>query len=169
MRTHNAVGIHPDRRIIVSVQRLETSYERAMKWSIRVRPIFLVALLLLVLALLLIGKWAQIPPRSRTVSCIGFNMRRILEYAYAHNQLPANLSVLPAKAGYMNTYEDAWGRTLEYQVDSEGNVTLRSLGADGQPGGEADARDIEGIFRTKDSQGRWAPAEPQWIKEPLLR
>ena len=139
-----------------------------MKWSLRVRPLFLIVLLLLILALLGIGRWAQIPPRSRTASCIRFNMRRILEYAYDHNQLPAILSVLPEKSGFSNRIMDAWGRPLEYYVDASGTVTLRSLGADGQPGGEAEDRDIEGIFHTKDDRGRWAPIEDKWIKEPKL-
>src|SRR5688572_4840507 len=114
----------------------------------------------------MLGKWASIPPASLTVGAISFNMRRILEFADAHNRLPLKLEELPDKKGYANRLTDGWGQLLNFHVDTAGNVTLRSLGADGKVGGDGDDRDITGVFRTQDDQGRWAPVEQRWTVDP---
>jgi hypothetical protein len=129
-------------------------------------PVILIVFILVIVAALIVGKWSSIPPASLTTGAISFNMRRILEFAHAHNRLPLKLEELPEKKGYTNRTIDGWNQPLDFQVDTAGNVTLRSLGADGKVGGEGDDRDIAGVFRTKDDQGRWSPIDRRWIVDP---
>lgn len=38
---------------------------------------------------------------------------------------------------------DAWGRDFQYELPDSGRFVIRSLGADGQPGGDGDNADID--------------------------
>ena len=70
--------------------------------------------------------------------------------------------------GYDTATEDAWGRPLDYTFDSSGVVTLRSLGADREPGGEeGDARDMTGVFISRDENGNWNGELDSWKHDPL--
>ncbi len=98
-----------------------------------------------------------IPPRDLTAARMFITKRRILLYAQAHNSLPPNLAALPPMASnYDSTIADAWGRPFDYGVDSAGNVTLQSLGADKRPGGMGDNTDMIGVFPAHDEKGGWA-------------
>lgn len=107
-----------------------------------------------------------IPPRGLTVTRMWVTKRRIMEYGYLHNRLPASLAELPEKTGYDNGTTDAWGRPLDYSTDDSGAVTLRSLGADKLPGGEGDSRDLTGVFMSHDAQNRWQEAHADWKQDP---
>jgi hypothetical protein len=108
-----------------------------------------------------------IPPRDLTAARMFITKRRILQYAQLHGSLPPNLSVLPPMpSNYDASTSDAWGRPMDYSVDSAGNVTLRSLGADKAPGGTADNADMIAIFVTHDWHGAWADPAIPWAKDP---
>jgi hypothetical protein len=95
---------------------------------------------------------------------------RIFQYAHQHNHLPASLSELPPAPGYDTATTDAWGRPIDYSFDSSGDVTLRSLGADKQVGGDGDKRDVIGTFATRDTQGRWLDDQSsKWTLNPMHR
>ena len=96
-----------------------------------------------------------IPPRSLTGTRMFVTMRRILQFAHGHNKLPPTLAELPPMPGYDTETTDAWGRPLDYSVDDAGVVILRSLGADGHPGGDGENEDMTASFTSRDSQGRW--------------
>jgi hypothetical protein len=56
---------------------------------------------------------------------------------------------------------------LDYEFDSSGIVTLRSLGADKRSGGDADNRDMIGIFASHDAQGNWQEELAEWQHDPF--
>ena len=90
-----------------------------------------------------------------------YDRLRILEYAHAHNQLPVNLAALPPlplKPGTDRHLEDGWGRTILYEVDTAGLVTLKSLGRDGAPGGEGHDADVIVQFPSRNPDGSWFEA-----------
>lgn len=127
--------------------------------------------LLLLLAVALLGVcWFSIdiiPPTSLTVSRMFVTKRRIMEFAHQQNRLPSSLAELPPwLPNHDSKTTDAWKRPLDYSVDATGLVTLRSLGADQQPGGEGDNRDFVGVFSTRDSQGKWRNELDQWDQDP---
>ena len=69
--------------------------------------------------------------------------------------------------GYDTQTVDAWDRPLAYSFDNSGVVTLQSLGADKQSGGEGDAGDMMGTFASRDAQGNWQEELGPWIRDPL--
>jgi hypothetical protein len=67
----------------------------------------------------------------------------IEEYARDKRRPPAKLSDLQdGDAAPLRCLKDGWENDLLYSVDSEGVITLKSLGADGKPGGEDKNADI---------------------------
>ena len=110
-----------------------------------------------------------IPPRSLTATRMSVTKRRVIEYARIQDHLPINLSVLPSIPGYDAQIEDAWGRTLHYKIDADGNVVLASYGRDGKPGGEGDDRDMIGVFAPKDSNGKWSDKSARWLRDPFFK
>lgn len=122
------------------------------------------------MALVFVGGWLLIdviPPRSLTSGRMCMTKRRIMQFAHQHNRLPATLAELPAMPGYDTETVDAWKRPLDYTIDESGVVTLRSLGADRQPGGKGDDRDLTGVFESRDAQGHWQDEMAPWKVEPL--
>ncbi len=96
-----------------------------------------------------------------TRSRMRFDRVRILDYAHEHNQLPralAALPPLPQKPGTDHHFEDGWGRRILYEVDAAGQVTLKSLGRDGLPGGEGHDADIIMQFPSRKPDGSWLEA-----------
>ena len=79
-----------------------------------------------------------IPPASatklemhRTLDRINLNIERT-------GRPPSTLQDLPPSDELVRTPTDGWGRPLIYSVDESGTIFLKSLGADGKPGGSAD-------------------------------
>ena len=70
-----------------------------------------------------------IPPRDMTNTAITETTVRIHMYMTANGKYPDNLSVLPVRDGYANRTTDGWGQNLIYEVDDEGIISLKSLGA----------------------------------------
>jgi hypothetical protein len=75
-----------------------------------------------------------IPPQDITNSAITETTVRIHMYMTANGSYPKDLSVLPFRDGYSNRTKDGWGQILDYEVDDEGIISLKSLGRDGKPG-----------------------------------
>jgi len=118
----------------------------------------------LTLGLFVAGCIDRIPPTSLTETRMFVTKRRILQYAQAHDQLPPDLSSLPQMAGYDMSLKDGWGRTLSYQTNSAGTVTLESLGRDGVLGGSGEDADIIRSFPIRDSHGAWSDEMVDWSK-----
>ena len=108
-----------------------------------------------------------VPPRNLTAGRMFVTKRRIIQFARQRGALPQTLIDLPAMPGYDTQTIDAWGRPLDYTFDSSGVVTLQSLGADKQLGGEGEARDMIGSFASRDAEGSWQDELGPWIRDPL--
>jgi len=77
--------------------------------------------------------------RAKAVADIRTLDSAVERYRVEHDgAAPASLDDL---AG-ISAPDDPWGRPYQLQVDASGTVTVLSLGADGQPGGEGPAADI---------------------------
>lgn len=110
-----------------------------------------------------------IPPRDMTNTSIIETTVRIHMYMTANGEYPTNLSVLPIRNGYANRTTDGWGRTLVYDVDDEGIISLESLGRDGKPGGEGDDADIIRRYRTRNKDGSLCVDDEMWIVDAEIR
>ncbi len=117
--------------------------------------------------LVLFGCVHKIPPRSLTVTRMHVVKRRVLQYAHSHNELPKSLSQLPKMQGYDNSVQDSWNHELVYEVDSVGNVTLKSYGKDGISGGNGDNADIIGTFASRDANRNWNDELVPWTVAPI--
>src|SRR5579872_3979187 len=87
---------------------------------------------------------------------------RILEYGRVHGQLPSALAALPPlpqRPGTDHHLEDAWRRSIIYEVDPSGMITLRSLGKDGTAGGTGENADIVFRFPSHNPDGSWVQAD----------
>lgn len=94
-------------------------------------------------------------PEAETTSAMIVNELRIFEYIRGHGTFPKSLSELPVTDGKGDSTEDGWGRPIKYTVETNGLVTLLSLGSDGKPGGSGQEADIVESFQTKDVKGNW--------------
>ena len=110
--------------------------------------VIIIISILAVLTLVLVLFTHRIPPRTLTTTLMNDLERRIREYAEVHDMPPESLSALPHEEGRLNRFTDGWGRPVQYAVDNE-NITLLSLGEDGQRGGSGDAADIRITFEVK--------------------
>ncbi|MFZ2642307.1 MAG: type II secretion system protein GspG [Verrucomicrobiia bacterium] len=108
-----------------------------------------------------------IPPTSQTADAIHMCKRRIQRYAIEHNALPSALIETKEIEGYDNSIKDAWGRPIIYGVDTNGLVTLASLGKDNKPGGTGDGADMIGVYPSRQPSGRWSDELVGWIKDPF--
>ena len=104
---------------------------------------------------------------DKTVSAIGETHYRIYLYIKEHRTVPSDLSVLPKREGYVNQTTDGWGRELEYSVDKDGVITLRSLGADGQSGGDGLNRDIVRRYATRNADGTLNIDDEFWVCQEI--
>ena len=108
----------------------------------------------------------RIPPKSLTQTRMHVTKRRILQYARSHNQLPPDLASLPPMSGFDTSIVDGWKRSLTYQTNSAGIVTLLSLGRDGVRGGSGEDADIERSFNAYDGLGTWSDESIDWRRSP---
>jgi hypothetical protein len=116
------------------------------------------------LGLFVAGCIDRIPPTSLTETRMLVTKRRILQYAHTHDQLPSDLSSLPPMPGYDTSVTDGWGRSLSYQTNTTGIVTLESLGRDGILGGSGADADIIHSFPIRDARGAWSDEMVDWSK-----
>ena len=111
----------------------------------------------------------RITPVDMTYTAIGETFYRIHMYAQSNSTIPQSLDALPRRPGYLNRTTDGWDRPLEFIVGTDGTITLRSYGRDGQPGGDGEDRDISRTYRTKRSDGSFWAAEELWVVEGQVR
>jgi hypothetical protein len=121
------------------------------------------------LALALAGCEAKIPPAALTESALTETLERIDMFAATHARLPTTLSELADRHGHANSTDDGWGNPLQYAIDAEGILTLRSLGADGAPGGERLAADVERRLRTRRDDGSLWAGSATWTMDAVVR
>lgn len=91
--------------------------------------------------------------------------RRILVYAHQNNQLPKSLANIPTLPRFDNSIKDAWGRSLQYQINENKTITLKSLGQDGLPGGAGENADIILSFPTHGADGDWSDPLVNWLTD----
>jgi hypothetical protein len=82
-----------------------------------------------------------------TVTAMDETAYRIGMYLQKNGRLPPNFNSLPVREGYINRTTDGWDRPLIYTIESGNTVLLKSLGADGKPGGTGDDEDLTQRYR----------------------
>jgi general secretion pathway protein G len=126
----------------------------------------LMAVITAVIAAMLVD---VIPPAAMTRTSMTETFVRIHLFAKASGKLPASLSDLPKRTGYANRTTDGWNRPLTYELKANGDITLRSLGKDGKPGGQGDDADIAWTFHGRRSDGTIWATDEMWIVEAEAR
>lgn len=86
-----------------------------------------------------------IPPHSLTATRLTVTQHRIHRYWTAQGRMPAQPTDLPDEPNRDCSLLDGWGRPFHWQSEGQ-QVTVWSLGRDGQPGGTGDNEDIEVVF-----------------------
>jgi len=91
--------------------------------------------------------WCGLPqrmgPKETTHSRMRLLWLRMNKYSEEHGHPPAALEALPPTAEKDNAIKDGWGRRFLYTQLANGMLVLRSLGADGRPGGQGHDEDLE--------------------------
>jgi hypothetical protein len=113
-----------------------------MKW-----PLALVALLSGCASL-----YDVIPPKDNTRSAMTETSVRIGMYLEKNGHLPPDIKSLPIRPDHVNQTDDAWHRPLLYSVEPGNTVVLKSLGADGKPGGTGDDEDLTQRYRIENGR-----------------
>lgn len=108
-----------------------------------------------------------IPPHSMTDLSMQMCKRRVLRFAREHGKLPSSLSETKPIEGYHSSMKDGWGVVLDYGFDSNGVVTLRSLGKDRAAGGIVNDVDMIGTFPSKEADGSWSGEFVEWTQDPF--
>jgi hypothetical protein len=128
--------------------------------------VVVVSLLAIVLAGISVALlFHPIPKESLTDARMWVIKRRILRSARDNARLPENISNLPPLERFDNSVADGWNRAIQYEFDTNGIVTLTSLGADGRPGGDAENRDIVRVFSARSPDGAWVDELSDWIEK----
>jgi len=74
---------------------------------------------------------------------------RVELYIIEKGALPASAAQLPPHSYKEDSPLDAWGRPISFSIQFGGDFTvlrIRSLGADGRPGGSVESEDIERAY-----------------------
>ncbi len=108
------------------------------------------------------------PPRAQTTAAMQVAKQRILRHAHGHGALPATLQETEAIGGKVSGLVDGWGEPLVYEIGPSGRITLRSYGADQEPGGQAADADLVGVFAARRANGEWSAESGEWIAEPAV-
>ena len=104
------------------------------------------------LILLLNAFVCRIPPDAMTRTRMTVTKVRIVDYYADKGSLPRVLSDLPpGDPNKDNSTDDAWEQPIDYRVNDK-KVTLMSLGADGEIGGEGMDQDIIIVFDPETSE-----------------
>jgi hypothetical protein len=111
----------------------------------------------------------RIPPDAMTKSAIDETEVRIQMYMKENRETPPSLTDLPIRKDYANRIKDGWGYDLQYTVDSDGAITLMSLGADGKPGGEGLDQDIVSRYKTCNPDGSLNIDDEYWITKAEIK
>jgi hypothetical protein len=92
----------------------------------------------------------------------------IKQYEKEHGKLPENLDGFRNFNKNCDITKDEWDRQIIYDANSQGSITLTSLGRDGKPGGKGKNCDIVFHFKTGDSKVT-APGAKDLKSSPLNR
>jgi hypothetical protein len=82
--------------------------------------VLVAAALAIVVVALAVSSICQIPPRSITLTAMGETAVRIGLHVQRNGRLPAHLSQLAEREGYLNRTTDAWNWPLRCTVDVNG-------------------------------------------------
>src|SRR5438105_392872 len=113
------------------------------------RAAIILALGLVLAAVVAFSFVDRITPIEMTHTAMTETFVRISLYAETNKAVPPSLDVLPKREGYANRTTDGWKRLLQYSVSGNDVITLRSLGADGKPGGDGENADISQSYHSK--------------------
>ena len=91
----------------------------------------------------------RVPPEAITRGRMRLVATRINLYTEQHGNPPVGLQGLPTLPGKDNRVQDAWGREIQYRQRPDGALTLRSYGADGEPGGRGADGDLELTWKAR--------------------
>lgn len=100
------------------------------------------------LVLAIISEESGVSPDAVTTTHMYVIRSRIFKYIEEHGRLPESLAQLSDSDGKGTVNKDGWNANIIYHVDSNGVITLKSIG-----GGVH--HEIIDSFPTKDSNGRW--------------
>src|SRR5262245_24870836 len=109
-----------------------------------------------------------VPPNAHTHATMTVMKRRILRFAHAQGALPKTVEGFPPMEGFGNEVVDGWGRPIAMIVAGD-QVTLRSFGRDGLPGGTGDDTDMIAVFAAKTPTGAWSAELTDWLINPYGR
>ncbi|HXN48789.1 MAG TPA: type II secretion system protein GspG [Bryobacteraceae bacterium] len=107
----------------------------------------------------------RVTPAELTRNDIARTLSRIERYAKQHGSLPPSLDGLPTQEGSRDKITDEWGRRLLYDTNSDGTITLASLGADGRAGGAGEDADAIATCRVYRPDGSLWIGAPDWDNE----
>jgi hypothetical protein len=91
----------------------------------------------------------RIPPRDLTFTAMAETKVRMEMYLQKNERLPPDFKSLPVRENHANRTDDAWHRPLIYTIESGNTVVLKSLGADGKPGGTGDDEDLTAVYKVE--------------------
>jgi hypothetical protein len=113
------------------------------------------AVLAVFLLLAIIGSEVEASPHDVTTTHMFIIQTRICAYIEERGTLPASLAQLPDRDGEGDVNKDGWGGNIAYLVNSNGVVTLKSMGGGFHIGRDLTNYEITKSFPTKDSNGNW--------------
>ena len=103
-----------------------------------------------------------VPPGPSTHSAMVVSKRRIIRHVAAHGELPTSVAETSELEGYNEGLIDGWGEPIRFAT-SDGVVTLRSAGPDGQ---FVTSDDVVGQFAVWDTDGEVVDEMAPWTLEP---
>ena len=112
--------------------------------------IIYMAVLLAVLLILVIDA-AMIPTGIRTQGCMVMLKQQLEHYKKQHRRLPDSLQSFRGFNKNHDITKDEWGNQIQYSVDSEEYISLKSVGRDNKQGGKGRNSDITLRFKLGDS------------------
>src|ERR1051326_5922600 len=113
----------------------------------------------LIIALILILHSKTIPKVSVTIFRLNALKSEIISFTRENNKPPKALSDLIFRAFDSSILTDAWKQPFGYEVDTNLQVTLRSLGT--RDGNGTDV--MVAIFPLRLANGAWAQQNADWI------
>jgi hypothetical protein len=97
----------------------------------------------------------RVPRGGLTQTTMMGIQRRMFIYIHQQGKLPERLDQLPNLPDHYNSINDGWRNPIQYSVDQDGVVTLKSFGPGGRSGGTNGNEYIIRSFQTRDSGGNW--------------
>jgi hypothetical protein len=128
----------------------------------------------LLLASLILGgcDFDTMTPEEATDASVTVVRNAINDFVADNGRAPSNMVEIARYRPVNKAWNDGWGRTLLYDVNTSGVASLTSLGKDGRPGGLGQDADLVWAFALKDRSGTWIGTNWQmgsleWLSHPL--